>query len=392
MRVLVSTTSGYGHIVPTLPLARALRDAGHHVVWASHEGARASIEGAGFAFRSAGMGIAERSRRLAEVAPELRDLPPRQRRPVVWAALFARLEAPARRDALLTIVETEHPDLIVREPCELASAAIAKHVDTPHMTVGFGGAIPGAALEAAQDSLAELWQSFGLEPRADAGLYEFLYLHPFPPSFGARPSASTVRDVSPSASSDDEVPPHWCADLGTDRPLVYVTFGTELGPMAPWRAILDGLKSLAIDAVCTIGREMSIGALGSVPPNVRVEQFVAQNALIKRSAVVVSHGGAGTVLGAAVAGVPQVLIPLAADQFDNADAVLNSGSGLVLESPELTSTRVAESIDRVLNDPGFAAAARAVASEIAVMPRPADRVKDVESLVSSYESNTRNET
>ena len=31
MKVLFSSTSGYGHVIPMLPMARAFRPAGHHV-------------------------------------------------------------------------------------------------------------------------------------------------------------------------------------------------------------------------------------------------------------------------------------------------------------------------------------------------------------------------
>ena len=35
MRVLITSTSGYGHVFPMVPLAMALRASGHDVLWAT---------------------------------------------------------------------------------------------------------------------------------------------------------------------------------------------------------------------------------------------------------------------------------------------------------------------------------------------------------------------
>ena len=47
MRVLFSSTFGYGHVLPLVPLAKAFRDAGHEVHWATHGPAQAVVRAAG---------------------------------------------------------------------------------------------------------------------------------------------------------------------------------------------------------------------------------------------------------------------------------------------------------------------------------------------------------
>ena len=47
VRVLFSSTRGYGHIFPMLPLALAFREAGHDVLWATSAEATQHVAAAG---------------------------------------------------------------------------------------------------------------------------------------------------------------------------------------------------------------------------------------------------------------------------------------------------------------------------------------------------------
>ena len=97
--------------------------------------------------------------------------------------------------------------------------------------------------------------------------------------------------------------------------------------------------------------------------------------MLEHAAVVVSHAGSGTFLGALAAGLPQLCLPQAADQFRNAAGGTRSGAALVLTPPEITADAVAEAIGRLLADGTFRAGARAVAREILAMPSPAEVVE-----------------
>ena len=76
----------------------------------------------------------------------------------------------------------------------------------------------------------------------------------------------------------------------------------------------------------------------------------------------VLRGGSGTVLGGLAAGIPQVVVPLGADQPLNAQSVAAVGAGLALNQPDAATLRAA--IERVLGDSGFRAAARLVSREM----------------------------
>ena len=54
--------------------------------------------------------------------------------------------------------------------------------------------------------------------------------------------------------------------------------------------------------------------LGAQPAHVRAERFVPQSEELPHCDLVISHGGSGSVLGALAHGLPQLLLPLGADQ------------------------------------------------------------------------------
>jgi UDP:flavonoid glycosyltransferase YjiC (YdhE family) len=96
---------------------------------------------------------------------------------------------------------------------------------------------------------------------------------------------------------------------------------------------------------------------------------------------VISHAGAGSLLGAARRGIPQLLNPLAADQFENAEAATGAGVAITCELDERSDNEIAAALSRLLNDHQFKDAATRVADEIEAMPAPADHVATIEALV-----------
>jgi UDP:flavonoid glycosyltransferase YjiC (YdhE family) len=174
-------------------------------------------------------------------------------------------------------------------------------------------------------------------------------------------------------------PPPWATTLGRDRPLVYATFGTDPLARAPWPDVLAALARTDADAVATLGR-VEESSVGPIPANVRVEAYVPQAFLLDRAAVVVSHGGAGTILGAATHGVPQLCVPLAADQWANADAVAASGAGVMLELDQREPATIRAALGRLLTEPAFGAAAQQLAADFRALRHPRELVPVIEGL------------
>jgi UDP:flavonoid glycosyltransferase YjiC (YdhE family) len=212
-------------------------------------------------------------------------------------------------------------------------------------------------------------------------LYGDLYIHPFPPSFGQGPDTEATRMVRPSAGRPpDGDPPPWLDALGA-RTAVYVSAGTEPPSTTfPWRPVVAALGLLTVDAIATIGPHVDPAALGPIPSNVRIERFVPQAWLLPRVTAVISHGGAGTVLGAAAHGRPQLVVPLFADQWENGLAVVDAGCGAVLGPEHRDDAGVDAAVRDLIGAPARQDAAVRVAAEIAAMPTPAELVPDIEAL------------
>jgi MGT family glycosyltransferase len=168
----------------------------------------------------------------------------------------------------------------------------------------------------------------------------------------------------------DAVLPTWLA-AQRSRPLVYVTMGTEFNKEPKiFRAISDGLAGEQIDVIVTVGASGDPDALEPRPDNVRIERFIPQSRLLHHCSVFVSHGGSGALMGGLNAGVPMLAIPQGADQFLNAERILEMGIGLRLMPSELSAGAVREAVRALVEDGRYTEAVRSHRAAIEAMPMP----------------------
>ena len=341
------------------------------------------VEHHGFAVLPGGLSSQERRQRFASRMPEALALPPRERRALFFAGFFADSAAPVMRIDLQPVFDKFRPEIAIHERGELASAPMASARGIPHVTVAFSGSLPEWSEPLVTGSLVQIWADEGLPAPTMNDINGDLYLHPFPPSFGQAPSTGVVRPMRAEASgvaSGDS--PAWLDQLGTTRPLVYITAGTEpASAMAPWAAAVEALGSVDVDAIATIGKHLDPAVLGDVPSNVRVERFVPQRFILDKASVVMSHAGAGSVLGAASRGIPQLLYPSFADQWENVDAAVGAGAGITCELDGRSAADIGVALQELLKDDRYRDAASRVAAEIQAMPSPADHVATIEAVV-----------
>ncbi|WP_371831826.1 glycosyltransferase [Massilia cellulosiltytica] len=99
-----------------------------------------------------------------------------------------------------------------------------------------------------------------------------------------------------------------------------------------------------------------------LPPSMLWQDYVPLRALLPQAAALVHHGGIGTTAEALRAGTPQLVVPLAHDQFDNGARVTALGVGASLPAGRLNERRLVRALDGLLAAPGLAARTRAVAA------------------------------
>jgi UDP:flavonoid glycosyltransferase YjiC (YdhE family) len=374
MRALFSSTRGAGHFNPLVPFARAFERGGHEVMVAGPPDLAGPVDAAGFAFWQFDPPPEDE---LGAAWGRVPQLPPEEANQVVVGEIFGRLNTTAALPRLRAAFEEWRPDVVLRDPNEYGAALAAEQYGVPHARVAIGLASSeelGLGLAAA--AIEAIRRAEGLPADRDADrLRASPYLSVFPQSLDEGRMPDTHRFHDPAwEEAPGELPDWW---PGRDeQPLVYVTFGSVAGsfPQAlpVYGLALHALAELPVRALLTVGRDLDLDALPDAPDNVRVERWVPQQDVLGHAAAAVVHGGSGTTLGAIAAGVPLVVVPLFADQPQNARRVDEVGAGLAVEpnreDPRATLAALRDAVGCVLEEASYRERARGLADELRAEP------------------------
>jgi UDP:flavonoid glycosyltransferase YjiC (YdhE family) len=386
MRVLFSSTRGAGHFNPLIPFARAFERAGHEVLVAGPPDLAAPVAATGLGF---GEFDPPPEDELGAVWGRVPQLPPEEANEVVVGEIFGRLNTTAALPRLRAAFEEWRPDVVLREPNEYGAALAAELYGVPHARVAIGLASSeelGLALAAGPIDAIRQVEGLPPDPNAEV-LRDSPYLSTFPRTLDEGEQPDTHRFHDPAWDEPAGELPDWWTGSG-DRPLVYVTFGSVAGsfPQAlpMYGVALEAVAELPVRVLLTVGRDLDIAALPEAPGNVRVEPWVPQQDVLGHAAAAVVHGGSGSTLGALAAGLPLVVIPLFADQPQNARRVAEVGAGIavepVREDPPATIGPLRDAIRSVLTEPSYGERARALADELRAEPSVDEAVSILEDL------------
>lgn len=386
MRILFSSTEGLGHIQPMLPLALKLRERGHHVLWATADPGRTRIAAEGIETVAAGISQADRQTEYERRWPESAALTGEALAAHFFPRSFGILDAPAMFGDLLPIARSWQPDIIVTDAAEFAAPVVARALRLPLVTHGFGLVVPPQRVQATVDETEHLWAAIGEVAPPFGGFYELLYIDIYPRSLQPEDliRVGRIQSMRPTSITriTGEVPSARVqAAIADGRPLIYLTFGTLFNVNDAFRSAVEALGLLSdVVVLVTVGPTGDVDAFGPQPGHVTVERYIAQSELLGHVAVVVSHGGSGTMLGALAEGIPLVVLPQAADQLRNASAAARAGAGIALFEGETSVDAVRTAILTALTDVGVRAAAQRLQSEIAAMPTVDDAAMAIERL------------
>jgi UDP:flavonoid glycosyltransferase YjiC (YdhE family) len=374
LNVLFSVRPFRGHLHPLIPLARAFRLRGHQVAVATAEDMATVVTGAGLTWLPAGHNP--------------RDL---------WQAFpgedsdYGYLPVKAKvADLLELAVEQFPPDVVIREPTDLAAAVAAEVAGAVNVIYGLAHFIPVQSWRIlhADETIAELRREYGLSEDPDLdSLYRDLYIEVLPRLFEKTrplpvPALQRLR-YAPWDGGDRAArnsPPSLSAGA-QERPTVLVTLGTVYNTNSSLFArFLEALASEPVQVICTLGDGADEAVTHGAPANVRFEQYLPHSAILPQCQAMLCHAGFNTMLGCLSAGVPLVCVPLGSDQEYNARRIGVGGLGLWLRDDEASPERIREAMRRVLQEPSFTTAARAFAEDMDRRPGfPATirRIKDL---------------
>jgi UDP:flavonoid glycosyltransferase YjiC (YdhE family) len=377
MRILFGSWPGYGHLLPMAPLIRAAKQGGHDVVVSSGGDMSGLIDQLGVTAHRSGVTLAESYARMPEET-KISELPPDEQPGFAARHLFGAGAVDRARD-VLDLMETWRPDLVVHDTLELGSPTAAAVLGVPHVTHGYGPIVPDTAYFAAAIGSAV----------ADAGLPDPIpavfvapYLDICPPGLrGTAPNPWSVRSraLRPSAG---EIEPDATLPLDVSTlphpDTIYLTLGTVMNQvLAVFRAVIDGCTRLPVNLIVTTGPDVDPALLEPLPSTVHTAPFLPQSLVLPHCRAVISHAGAGTMLGALCHGLPQLCLPQGTDQPFNTAALLPTGAALALQPDEITADTVADCVGRLLGDPSFQEAASVLRDEIEQMPTAAAVLREI---------------
>lgn len=374
MRLLAVVIPQAGHVTPLLPLLGACVAAGDEVIVASGRDVADQVLATGAGFHEAGSGLPSW---FAALAGRIRGnpgdgLPPERIPHYFTPRLFGEIAATDMVDGALAAAEKLRPDAVLFDTEAFAGPLVAALAGALPVQHTIAAPLSAEVLELCSDALSPLWRSFGLDRPAAAGIHDGATVSILPPSLSSGGLPGRTLPLRPT-------PPPAAPPAVQDPPLVYVSFGTLWANAGLVRTVLAALGTLDVQVLATLGA-LDPADVGDVPANARVERFVPQADVLPRCSVAVNHAGAGTMLGAFAHGLPQVLLPQAADNFLNADAAVRCRAVLRLLPDQVTEDNVRDAVRQALDDPSYRSAAQSVAADIATMPGPDAVAREIRGL------------
>mgnify|MGYP000358181240 CR=1 FL=1 len=377
-----------------LKTALELKERGHDVTWVSQAGIAGAVTAAGIDFvpiRASGWLWPP------PPAPDVTKILPTEAVMLRYRrALDTWLTVDLVADATAALIElaTEHgkPDLILTDPFLTAAALAAEALEVPLVVCGWP-----ALDDLNEDFLFPVQKTLGADSQSRmAALFERFGLRGVNISKGATPSVLSphlhICYFSPTWYQADtgnlldqtyfvggarEVPqadaPSWLNAIPADAPIGLVTLGTtfagELGFFS-WAA--QAMARLGLTPVVAIGwspygADEKAALKAALPPTTRLLNWVDLAHVLPRTRVITHHGGMGTTHWAIRYGVPQIIVPHAADQRGQARRAAQAKIGLNLTAHDVRHGALLTGIRAVITDANVAQNARDLAAEFELL-------------------------
>lgn len=389
-RILLAAIGSYGDVNPFLAIGGALRRRGHSVVLAAPAQYAGDAAREGLEFKA--------------LRPDMNSKDPVLMSRVMDARygsqiLVRELVMPAVRDTYEDLESAAvGADVLVSHMLTYALPVLAEKNGSRWLSVVLAplsffssfdppalAPVPEVVSLKAMRRLSRSWsdpvralrRDLGLPPGADA-IYEgqhspYGVLALFPGAFAAPQQdwpAKTLLCGFPFFDQDfggKGLDPALTTFLDAGDPPVVFTLGSAAVSIAGefYRTAAEASRRLGRRAILLAGA--GADALTDLPPGMMAVRSAPYHALFPRAAAVVHSGGIGTTAQALRAGRPQLVVPFAHDQFDNAARVERLGAGRVVGLADLEPIRLEEALRTILSDPGVlekaAAASRAVSAD-----------------------------
>jgi MGT family glycosyltransferase len=147
--------------------------------------------------------------------------------------------------------------------------------------------------------------------------------------------------------------------LDPGKKLLYASLGSQ-SFLAGREPVVSFLRAVAEGAAHRPDWQLVLGTGGLVepadlplPPNAIALSWIPQIPILERAALMVTHGGLGTIKECIFHDVPMVVFPIGRDQPENAKRVAHHGLGLAGDLAGATPDGIFALVDQVGREPSF---------------------------------------
>ena len=217
------------------------------------------------------------------------------------------------------------------------------------------------------DNLLSLIQS---DNNTDSVVYTSRCFQPFAESFSDR-----YVFVGPSVFSN-AIP-----SKTKNRPLVYISLGTVINDRPDfYKDCIRALKDLDIDVTISCGKAIDQKALGELPDNIQVYDYVDQLDILSKADAFITHCGMNSVSESLYMATPLILYPQTNEQHAVARRTTEIGAGIMLNDD--SSAGICNAVCEVLGNADYAKAAAACSEDFRACSGPAGAADFIESAPS----------
>ncbi len=392
-----------------LKTAQMLQHHGHDVLWVSGKAVETPVTRSGLAFgtihETGWLWPPPPQPDVSQIAPGEAVLLRYTRALDTWMSEAIVGEA---TQALIDLAnDIGAPDAIVTDPFLTAAALAAEKLDVPLAVAGWP-----AQEDMNEEFLFPVQQTLSDDSKARlARLYDRFGLSGVNFSKGATPSivsphlhisyfiqrwyqAEAPRllpqniYVGGSPTPTREPIPAWLSDIPEIVPTALITLGTtftgDLGFFG-WAAhAVNAVRHVPIVVIGTnpIAPEAKAELKRALPKTTRLLNFVNFAHVLPRVSMVIQHGGMGTTHAVLTYGVPQMVVPHAADQRGQANRVAQAKVGLNLSAHDVRNGALLEGAKALSTDEQVKATARKFAEDMAAGGGPPRAAEALAALVS----------